>query len=645
MSAAQLRLVAPAVPAAAPLPAAQPVAWPVPAAASPAKPRHRRPRDLGLFLLDEGVIAAHDLIRALALGRRSGADLVEVLQAHGMVGEAELTRALARFFDLAAVDPALVRADPRLIDRLGAEICLAEAILPLQSDGARMVVVVPRPELFLRHRARLDAVFGPVVPALAPRAAIQAAIAAVTSDRLASRALTRSPAAESCRTADAARGARRLALAAGGLALLALVAPITLFAALAVLAATGLMLVTGLKAAAMAASVRRPAPLADLVPDLAGGLPVVSVLVALYQEADIAPRLVARLGRLDYPRDRLDLVLAVEEGDRDTRAALDRRALPPWMRVITVPHGALRTKPRALNYALDFCRGSIVGVYDAEDAPAGDQLSRVVARFGRCGEDVACLQGVLDFYNPRSNWLSRCFTIEYAAWFRVVLPGLQRLGLPLPLGGTTLFFRRDVLERLGAWDAHNVTEDADLGIRLARHGYRTEMVETVTGEEANCASLQAWVRQRSRWIKGYMMTWAVHMRAPGRLWRDLGPRGFLGFQVLFLGALSQALLAPVLLSFWALSFGLPHPLAGALPAAVIVPMVGLFVLAEGVTLAIGLLALARSGQRVSPLWVPTLHLYHPFAALAAYKALWETACRPFFWDKTRHGLCDQVSAA
>jgi cellulose synthase/poly-beta-1,6-N-acetylglucosamine synthase-like glycosyltransferase len=269
----------------------------------------------------------------------------------------------------------------------------------------------------------------------------------------------------------------------------------------------------------------------------------------------------------------------------------------------------------------------------------------VVTRFHQCGGDVACLQGVLDFYNPRSNWLSRCFTIEYASWFRVLLPGLQRLGLPLPLGGTTLFFRRSVLERLGAWDAHNVTEDADLGMRLARHGYRAEMVETVTGEEANCRSLGAWVGQRSRWIKGYMLTWAVHMRDPRLLWRQLGPRGFLGFQILFLGSLSQALLAPLLLSFWALTFGLPHPLSGQLPAAAVAAMVSLFVLGEGITLAIGLLALGRSRQRLSPLWVPLLHLYHPCAALAAYRALWEVAVRPFYWDKTRHGLYDRVSGS
>ena len=198
-----------------------------------------------------------------------------------------------------------------------------------------------------------------------------------------------------------------------------------------------------------------------------------------------------------------------------TRDALERQALPGWVRVIPVPDAQLRTKPRALNYAMLFARGTVVGVYDAEDAPDPDQIHRVVACFHRGPPTLACVQGVLDFYNPRTNWLARCFTIEYASWFRVILPGMQRLGLAVPLGGTTLFFRRDILDRLGGWDAHNVTEDADLGIRLARHGYYTQLLDTVTQEEANCHVLP-WIKQRSRWLKGYAVTWLVHMRPRAR---------------------------------------------------------------------------------------------------------------------------------
>ena len=346
-----------------------------------------------------------------------------------------------------------------------------------------------------------------------------------------------------------------------------------------------------------------------------------------------------RLSRLDYPRDRLDVLLAVEADDTLTRDALAAADLPPWMRIIVMPDGQVRTKPRALNIALDHCRGSLIGIYDAEDAPDPDQIRKVVDRFHSRGPEVACLQGMLDYYNPRTNWMSRCFTIEYAGWFRLMLPGIARMGLVVPLGGTTLFFRRQVLEDLGGWDAHNVTEDADLGIRLARHGYRTEVIETVTGEEANCRVLP-WVRQRSRWIKGYMVTWAVHMRAPRLLWRQIGPRRFFGFQVMFLGSILQSLLAPLLWSFWIMALGLPHPLAAALPPALPGALVTLFLLAEAVNISLGIIALRRSGHRLSPLWAFTLQAYFPLAAFAAYKGLWETLHRPFYWDKTHHGLYD-----
>jgi glycosyltransferase XagB len=396
------------------------------------------------------------------------------------------------------------------------------------------------------------------------------------------------------------------------------------------LAATALV-----KLAALIQTLRAP-PAEPANPAVIARLPTVSIMVALYKESDIAARLVRRLSRLDYPRALLDIMLIVEEDDRLTRDAVARADLPGWIRVMVAPRGRVKTKPRALNFGLAQCRGSIVGVYDAEDAPEPDQIRKVVDRFHQRGPQVACLQGRLDYYNPHRNWLSRCFTIEYAAWFRVVLPGMQRLGLALPLGGTTLFFRRDVLEDLGGWDSHNVTEDADLGMRLARHGYQTEVIDTTTHEEANCAALP-WVRQRSRWVKGYMMTYLAHMRRPVLLWRQLGPRAFVGFQVLFLGSLTQSLLAPLMWSMLALQMGFGHPVAGVLNQGTIMAIVILFAAAEALNVFVGVIGLRRSGHDLSAAWVPTLILYFPLQALAAYKALWEVLTCPFYWDKTAHG--------
>ncbi len=328
--------------------------------------------------------------------------------------------------------------------------------------------------------------------------------------------------------------------------------------------------------------------------------------------------------------------MIVEAGDACTSDALTG-GLIPSARLVTVPRGTLQTKPRALNFALDFARGDIIGVYDAEDAPDPDQLRKIARHFAMAAPDVVCLQGCLDFYNPGQNWLARCFTIDYAAWFRIFLPGLARLGFAVPLGGTSLFFRRPALEELGRWDAHNVTEDADLGIRLARHGWRTELVETTTLEEANC-HLRPWIRQRSRWLKGYALTWAVHMRNPLRLWRELGPRQFLGFQVMFLGTTILFLMAPLLWSFWLIPLGIHHPLESMVPAPTLVGLAAFFLLSEAVNMGAAMVALSTSKDRWLIPWVPLTIFYFPLAAIASYRAIAGIAARPFFWDKTRHGL-------
>lgn len=594
------------------------------------------PRRLAADLLADRAVAPHALLRALKIVGRQGARLDEVLLAQGSLAPGRLNAAIARHWDLQPVDPLADPPDPRLIDRLGTAECLREGLLPWRTVGSATVILTARPDAIARHAARLEQRFGRIAIALAPAAAIEAAILAMRGTVLSHAAETRVAEPESCRLWARKTLPRLALLLLAALAAALWYAPAGLAVALALWAAVTLVATTGLKAAA---ALTGPDGATTGPPPIIARLPTVSIIVPLFGEAGIAPRLIERLERLAYPRDRLDVVLAVEAADTATRAAVASTGLPGWMRVAVVPEGTIRTKPRALNHALDLCRGSIIGIYDAEDAPAPDQIARVVQRFHERPDEVACLQGILDFYNPRTNILSRCFTLEYAAWFRVVLPGLARLGLVVPLGGTTLFFRRQVLETLGGWDAHNVTEDADLGIRLARHGYRTELIETVTGEEANCRVVP-WIKQRSRWLKGYMMTWGVHMRDPGLLYRQLGARRFWGFQALFFGTLSQFLLAPLLWSFWLVPLGLPHPVATALPTGAMPGLVALFLATEAVNLIVGWIGLRRSGQRLSPLWLAVLPVYFPMGALAAYKAAWEMVRSPFYWDKTRHGLFD-----
>ena len=613
----------------------------VPPATAPRPARDRqRPEGLAGMLVSMGVMEPADVPRALAMAARQEARLADILYAEGLASADELLEAQARLFGTRVVDPRNPRPDPRMIDLFGAHRCLAEGLVPWRTAGGAVVIATARPEAFERHRAELTRLFGTVAMCIAAEEALHEAVLDVRANALSRRAETRVPASESCRDWPTNLVAQAAVAGAGALVFGAALAPQVMLVALTLWAVLTMIAGVALKGVAAAATLigqARATPAPPEQPQIAR-LPCVSVMVPLFHETGIAARLIQRLGRIDYPRALLDIVLVVEEEDLRTREALRRHGLPRWMRVVTAPAGCLKTKPRALNYALDLCRGSIVGIWDAEDAPAPDQIHRVVRRFHARGSELACLQGRLDYYNPRTNWLSRCFTIEYATWFRLVLPGLERLGLAIPLGGTTLFFRRTTIEALGGWDAHNVTEDADLGMRLARHGYRCEMIETTTGEEANCRPLP-WIRQRSRWIKGYMMTWAVHMRRPRQTLAQLGWWKFAGMQVLFAGSLSQFLLAPLLWSFWLVALGLWHPLAG-LPAWMGYALTGLFLTTEAINTAVAVAAVRGPRHRFLIPWVPTLTFYFPMAALAAYKALWELAARPFFWDKTAHGLFD-----
>lgn len=542
--------------------------------------------------------------------------------------------------DKDCIDPSALEVDPDLVPRLPAAFLIEEQLLPWMRSGGVVVVLCASPRRSAVHRPRLVAAFGCEVRlARTDPAILDRTLQEVVGRPLARRAETLCPAGASCRSLSRMWCTGGAAVLGLGLLAAGLLWPISVLAALTGLAVLALVASTLLRLAALLTSARPGAPVdeAQVVP---ARLPVISLFLPLYRETEVAGTLLARLGALDYPRDRLEVLLIVEDDDRLTRKTLEGCLLPPWARIVEVPEGTIRTKPRALNYALQFARGSVIGIYDAEDVPAPDHLLRVAETFARRWPGTACLQGALDYFNHHSNWLARCFTLEYGSWFRVLLPGLERLGVALPLGGTTLFLRREALEAVGGWDAHNVTEDADLGIRLARRGYRTEMIPIATMEEANCRPWP-WVRQRTRWLKGYAVTWAVHMRRPARLWRDLGPWRFLGFQVMFAGALFQLALAPLLWTAWLVPLGIPHPLSPILSDKPLQALSVLFFGCHVLDVICAGIGAWRSGKARLAIWAPSLMLYFPLATLAVYRALWELGRSPFLWDKTTHGI-DQL---
>jgi len=412
--------------------------------------------------------------------------------------------------------------------------------------------------------------------------------------------------------------------------------------------ADGLMWCGAVLAAAMAATVllRLAAVTAglgagrglDAVPLPEAELPRFSVLVPLYHEAAVVPHLLAALTDLRWPRDRLEVLLLVEEEDAATRAALAAAALPTGVRVEVVPDGRPRTKPRACNHGLALATGELLVVFDAEDRPEPDQLLRAAAAFRILPDRVACLQARLQADRRGRGLAALGFAIDYAVWFDLYLPGLHALKAPIPLGGTSNHFRTAALRSVGGWDAWNVTEDADLGVRLARHGLDTAVIDSTTWEEAPSRWLP-WLRQRSRWMKGWWQTALVHTRHPLALLRDLGPWRTAWWLATIPGQVLAALAAPACWLLLAIGWSQGWPLADAdrpWTSALLVAATALL-LANALFIALTALAAWRRGRILGACLSPLLPLYWLAVSAAAWRGVLQFHRDPFKWEKTPHG--------
>jgi len=423
----------------------------------------------------------------------------------------------------------------------------------------------------------------------------------------------------------------------------------------------------------------RMAPKAQIPADApADQWPMYTVLVPLYREPEVASSILASLQALDYPRERLDVKLLLEADDPETLPALEQAGLPAWIEVVIAPPASPKTKPRACNHGLQRATGEFLVIFDAEDRPEPDQLKQAVMLFRASPPTVACIQAQLAYHNHAQNLLTRWFALEYNVWFRQYLSGLERLGVPIPLGGTSNHFRTAVLRQLGGWDPFNVTEDCDLGVRLHVAGFRTRMLDSVTWEEAN-SRVGNWIRQRSRWLKGYLITHLVWWRRPLWLISRLGPWGAFGFvmSVFCVAALSalnlvlwvsSGIYATLLAIDVSRGFALwellasrhpvpADPLSAAEPLSWQMlytgrledPWLGtlsvvFFVAAIALTLGnLAFIATAaiyghRPGQRGLFVAAMLSPLYWVLIAVAAWKGVWEVIAKPHYWQKTVHGL-------
>ncbi len=369
--------------------------------------------------------------------------------------------------------------------------------------------------------------------------------------------------------------------------------------------------------------------------------PYYTILCPLYREARVVPQFVHSMQALDYPPEKLQILFLTEVDDAETRNAIRALALPSHFKIVTVPDGTPRTKPRACNFGLMQAVGQYVVIFDAEDIPDPAQLKKAVLTFANHGPDLACVQAKLNFYNPNQNLLTRWFTSEYSLWFDLTLPGLQRAKLSIPLGGTSNHFPTQILRALGGWDAFNVTEDCDLGLRLSRYQMETVVLNSTTYEEAN-SRFKNWIRQRSRWIKGYMQTYLINMRRP---WRYLRPgrfREFVSLQLVIGGKTAFLFINPFLWCLFALYLFLSQYVGSAYHQLFPKPLLyaGTFTLVFGnfFYIYMYLLACLRRKQYQLIKWAFTIPLYWAMMSIAACMALFQLIVKPHYWEKTEHGL-------
>jgi cellulose synthase/poly-beta-1,6-N-acetylglucosamine synthase-like glycosyltransferase len=371
-------------------------------------------------------------------------------------------------------------------------------------------------------------------------------------------------------------------------------------------------------------------------------LPVYTILIPLLREKEETLKvLFESLARLDYPTEKLDIKLLLEKSDLETLEIINKYDLPWIYDVLIVPPGLPRSKPRACNYGLYLAYGEYLTIYDAEDRPDPDQLKQALKCFKENDEPTVCIQAALNFYNYKENLLTRLFTIEYSHWFDSFVPALVFLKAPVPLGGTSNHFKIYILYQLGGWDPYIGTEDAEIGIRIYRHGYKTNCIVSTTYEEAN-SHLYNWFKQRARWNKGYMQTYLVNMRDPIKLYKQLGLVKFIHFQY-FVGGNVFIQLANLPLWFFLLAGYFHYVHIGFEPYPKILFFMTWFnfLVSNLLLLLSEFYATWKRGLYDLLPYVPLKIFYWLLMSFAGYYAIFELLKRPGYWYKTEHGISNQ----
>lgn len=606
---------------------------------------------LGEALVTRGLIDREQLEEAVGLQERQGSRLGEVLAHGGYVSESDVARTLADLQSRTFTDPAGLEIDLEVARRIPESIARRRRAVPLaHRDGVLYVAMANALDADAIAEVERHA-SGPVRVLAAPANSIDALIQrayAHEHSREAVERLARTRPEDSARRVIS-RGQRNFLIAAalfGALALI--VAPLTALIVFNAAAITlyGAVIIHRFLLVYHSLDHEMELPVTD--EEVAAlddrELPVYTILVPLYKEPQMLPHIVRSVAELDYPRAKLDVKILLEEDDVETLEALAKLDLPPHFRLVVIPDSMPKTKPKACNVGLLQARGELVVIYDAEDEPEPDQLKKAIVAFRKADPAVVCMQAKLNYFNQHQNLLTRWFTTEYSLWFDLLLPGLDAGDSPIPLGGTSNHFITESLLEVGAWDPYNVTEDADLGVRLHKLGYRTGVVDSTTFEEAN-SDLGNWIRQRSRWVKGYIQSYLVQMRHPIQLWRALGARGFFSFQLIVGGTAAVFLLNPfywLLTTVWLLTES--GTIESAFPSLLFyLGGIGFYV---GNFLLAYMAAAASSRRRYYDLakYSLLIPVYWLLMSVGAWKGMIQLIRKPFYWEKTVHGLHLQKDA-
>ncbi len=604
---------------------------------------------LGNILVQEKIIDLPTLEEALKVQKKTASSLGDILVGLGKVTPLDIARALSIQFDLPYRNMMEELPDPQVLRQveevMGEAFFRNHSLLPLGMEGEVLQVVTPYPnekeplEELSRRMNRELALF------VCSEREIQAALTRVFRDSYTRESTLglfyRNPeesAMETFTTAQLVLLYGMISLFILGLLFRGRETLVVLFLLINVFYVISL----GFKLLASVLGARTEIFQQVTSEETAAleekDLPVYTILLPMYREPEVVRHLIPGIMAMDYPLEKLDVKILLEEEDTETYDAVRALRPPANFEIIRVPYSVPKTKPKACNYGLLFARGEYLTIYDAEDVPEKDQLRKVLVAFKKGPENMICVQAALNYFNATQNLLTRMFTLEYSYWFDYMLPGIEALGMPIPLGGTSNHFRTEMLRLLGGWDPFNVTEDADLGIRASAHRMWVATVNSTTFEEANSRTGN-WIRQRSRWIKGYMQTYLVHMRNPLKLFKTIGLLPFLGVQLLIGGTFLTFLINPLLWGlfiFWILFR--PLWMESFFPLWILVISTLNLVVGNAMGIYLNMLAVFRRKLFHLTFYSLLNPFYWILHSVAAYKALWQLFTKPFYWEKTLHGL-------